>query len=226
MAAPLPSWMSNNRRVIRATPNPMDKSTVVNISQMFLQEHKPTIDPGWFEVPKGTYDKPGILVVGSSSWWREIDESQPMLEITNSSIQVAKSIVDDFCNGLIECNMNDSMPGLFWVPGELSLKELKERHKEEFDKAQTKQQKWYHAVVASADILWARSNQNPLSINDTMRTAARELGYDRPWLQNFLAVTMGNCPACGAIHNPAYPRCGNCNFVIDKVRAKELGIAV
>src|SRR5215467_8121847 len=89
------------RQTIPAPRNPLDKCTVVNISPKHIKENKPTIQPGTFELKPGTYELPTILVIGSSSWWREIDYEQPLLEIPQSSIVVANSIVVDYCSGLL-----------------------------------------------------------------------------------------------------------------------------
>jgi len=221
----LPSWMDNNRRVIRSAPNPSDKSTVVNISQESINEHKPTIEPGIFIIPPGTYELPSILVVGTSSWWREIDEKQPLLEIPHSSVVVAESVVNDYCVGMIEYSP-ESKPGLFWLPGALTVKEIKEKHKTELDIAQRRQKAWYEAVVKMADVNWARSGSNPLAINDTMRKAAIGLGVDgnKIWMQDFKAIEMKNCPACGATWNPIFPMCQSCHTIIDKEKYKALGL--
>src|SRR6266576_4523463 len=90
-----------NRKLIRAMKNPMDKCTIVSIFPKVIDEVKYTIEPGRFHIEPGTFEKPSILVVGSSSWWREIDVEQPMLEIPNSSIQIAESVIKDYCNGLL-----------------------------------------------------------------------------------------------------------------------------
>jgi hypothetical protein len=113
----------DTRRTIRAESNPLDKSTVVSIYPRELVERKPTIQPGIFTIPAGSIEKPTLVVVGPSSWWRDIDIEQPLLEIVNGSVQVANSIVVDYCNGLLGCNMRDTMPGLFWVPGEFKTVE-------------------------------------------------------------------------------------------------------
>jgi hypothetical protein len=105
------------RRAIRAPVNPLDKSTVVSIFPKYILEKKCTIQPGVFEIQPGTYDAPAILVVGSSSWWKEVDDNQPLLEIPHSSIQIADSIVRDYCNGIVGCDMGNNMPGLFYVMG-------------------------------------------------------------------------------------------------------------
>src|SRR6187200_2386767 len=90
-----------NRRTIRAPVNSLDKSTVVSILPKRIYETKITIQPGVFEIAPGSMEHPSVLVVGASSWWREVDVDQPLLEIPVSSIQVADSIVKDYCNGLL-----------------------------------------------------------------------------------------------------------------------------
>lgn len=214
------------RRTIRAPVNPMDKSTVVSIYPRELNEKKPTIQPGVFHLPAGSWEKPAILVVGPSSWWKEIDEEQPLLEIPCSSIQVADSIVKDYCNGLFACNMGRSMPGIFWVPGEFTVNEIRKVHTQKLEDARNKQKFFFEALVKYADGLWARSNGNPLSISEDMRMAARELGLadGKPWMKDAQILKMSNCPMCGAMYNPAYPMCGSCKAVVNPELAKQLGI--
>src|SRR6187399_2848659 len=123
-----PGIQQTGRRTIRAPINPMDKSTVVSILPKEIHERKATIQPGFFDLAPGTFDNPSILVVGPSSWWREIDENQPLLEIPVSSIQIADSVVRDYCNGILACNMADQQPGLFYIHGEWTAKDLKKEH--------------------------------------------------------------------------------------------------
>ncbi len=213
------------RRTVRAEVNPMDKSTVVSICPLDIDETKVTLQPGRFIIPAGNYEKPSLLVVGPSSWWRELDEDQPLLEIPVSSIAIADSIVVDYCNGMIACNMGDIMPGLFFIPGDINLTELRTKYKNRLDAAQIKQRNWYAALVKEADKLWARTNGNPIAISDIMRLGARELGLNtKEWLQDFQAMEMIRCVACGQMRNPTYPVCPSCHAVIDKKRAEELGI--
>jgi hypothetical protein len=54
----------------------MDKSTIVSIYPKEINEVKHTIEPGRFHLKPGKPDSPSLLVVGSSSWWKEIDEEQ------------------------------------------------------------------------------------------------------------------------------------------------------
>lgn len=215
------------KRTIRGPVNPMDKSTIVSILPKEIDEVKHTIQPGRFIIPPGSYEKPSILVVGPSSWWREIDEEQPLLEIPQSSIQIADSVVRDYCNGIFGCNMGDSMPGLFYVPGEHNVPSIKKSFQHELDKANQKQRNWFSILVRIADSLWARSNGNPLSISEDMRLAARELGITvKDWLKDFQAMEMVRCKACGSLKNPQFPICASCHFPDpDHPMTKELLVA-
>lgn len=225
------------RRTIRAPTNPMDKSTVISIYPRIIDERKHTIQPGRFYIPAGSVKKPSLLVVGSSSWWKDVDENQPLLEIPNSSIQVADSIVKDYCNGLLGCNMADSMPGIFWVPGKYEEFETflkgefgpedgpKVKGVKLFETAVAKQTNYWKNLVKMADNLWARTNGNPLCISDDMRTAATELNLtNKDWMKDFAMVANTRCTACGQPRNPDYPVCHHCHAIVDPDKAKSLGI--
>ena len=222
----LPDYVSANlrRRVIRSPINPLDKSTIVSIFPKEINEIKHTIQPGRFHIDKGSYENPSILVVSTSSWWREVDGDQ-MLEIPVGSPQVADSIVKDYCNGLLACDMGNSMPGLFWIPGNLTIEQVKLNYKELLTKARECQKKWFSELVKMGDILWSRSNGNPLSISDDMRLAVQELQLkEKAWMKDFTTLELKNCPACGTLRNSTFPICGNCHIVIDKVEFDKLGM--
>lgn len=221
-----PGLHVNHRRTIRAPENPMDKATVVSILPKAISERKVTIQPGVFELAPGTFENPAILVVGSSSWWREIDENQPLLEIPTSAIVIAHSIVQDYCNGLLGCNMADKMPGLFYVPGAWTVQELKKQHMPLLVKAHEQQKGWFLNLIQIADVLWSRSNGNPLSISDDARLACRELHIqNKPWLGDLQAAEMIRCIACGSLRNANFPICASCKTVVDKPLALKLGIS-
>lgn len=214
------------KRTQRSPDNPMDRCTVVSIYPKEVDEVKHTIQPGRFIIPPGTYEKPSTLVVGSSSWWKELDEESPLLEIPQSSILIANSIIVDYINGILGCNMNDAVPGLFYLPGNLSVVTIQKEYKAQLDSARTKQINWFKALVIMADTLWSRSQGNPLSISDDMRLAARELNLNsKEWLADFQAAEMIRCASCGNMRNPLYPICPSCHMIIDKKRFDELGLS-
>lgn len=214
-----------DRKTIRAIPNPLDKSTIVSIYPKGFREFNPTIQPGVFVLEKGSYEKPSLLVVGTSSWWRELDEDQPLLEIPVSSISIADSVIKDYCLGLLGCQMNTAQPGLFFIPGEQTIETIKAKYKAELDSYADLQRNYWLELVKIGDILWARSNGNPLSISDDMRLGAQELQLkDKPWLKDFSTLQLTNCPACGYMRNNTYPMCSNCKTVIDKPAFEKLGL--
>lgn len=216
-----------NKRTVRQPDNPMDRCTVISIYPRDVDEVKHTIQPGHFFIPAGSYDNPSLLEVGSSSWWKELEENQPLLEIPNSSIQVAEAIVSDYCRGIFECNMADAMPGLFYLPGKVNIIELRTRYKPQLDNAKIKQNNWYTALIRAADALWSRSQGNPLAISDDMRLAARELGADgKEWLEGFQSVAPTRCPACGFMRDAKFPMCSNCKTIIDEKQFKALGLKI
>lgn len=216
------------RRTIRATPNPMDKSTIVSIYPREIDEKKPTTQPGRFIIPPGSVKEPSILTVGTSSWWRDVDPEQPLLEIPHSSVTVAESIIRDWAVGLFQCDMGERMPGLFYVPGDLSLIDVLALENVEGENliavADRKQRNWFEALVKAGDTLWARTMGNPLSIDDNMRLAAQELKLDnKPWLADFTTLKLEACPACGQLRDSNFPVCQHCKTIVNKVQYDELG---
>ena len=217
----------NNRRLIRAVKNPLDKCTIVSIFPKDIDEVKFTIEPGRFHINAGTFENPSLLVVGSSSWWKDVDVDQPMLEIPHSSIQIAESVIKDYCNGMLGCNMSDLMPGLFFVLGEQNLLEIKTKFKKKLEEVNEKQNNWYRLLIKLGDSLWARSNNNPLVICDEMRLAARTLGLDKPWIRDFATIQKIPCVACGTLKDPAYPVCMACKAIdTSHPAAREIKFAV
>lgn len=215
-----------NRIAHRAPTNPMDRSTLVSIYPKDISAENITIQPGRFHIPAGTYEKPSLVVIGPSSWWKDVGEEQPLLEIPVSSVVVADSIVNDWSNSLLGFG-TESKPGFFFLPGEIGSAELKTKYKNFIDKAAERQKRWFAALVQMADTLWSRTNGNPLSISDDMRMAARELGLNaKEWLANFQHVEMVRCVACGNMKNPAYPVCAACKAIDpNHPKAKEVKFA-
>lgn len=212
------------RKTIMAPKNPYDVATIFSIYPRPIRDVKATIQPPVYELEPGTFEKPSSLLIKGASWWREIDPEQPLLEIPVSSIVIAESIVVDYCQGLLGAT-GGAKPGLFFVPGNVNVALLKTEYKGALEKARVNQNHWYRNLVALADGLWVNSKGHPSSINDDMRRAARELGLEnKDWMQDHLAAEMIRCVACGALRNPNYPICGSCKNVVDKAKAKELGI--
>jgi hypothetical protein len=154
-------------------------------------------------------------------------DDQPYLEIVQSSIVMAKSFCEDWYSGLVGCDMGEFVPGIFYIPGEHTKDEVRIKFAKELKEAERKQNNYFRELVKIADVSWSRTNGNPNSINDDSRMAAMYLGLkEKPWLQDFVSMDKSNCPACGMLMNPNFPVCANCHFVIDKVKAKAIGLEV
>lgn len=208
----------------RAATNPADKCTIFSIYPKEIDEIKPTITPGRFIVPAGTIENPSRLVVGPSSWWREVDPEQPYLEIPNSSLQVAESVVKDYVNGLDGFSEN-AQPGLFYIPGDITVKQLKNEYTSTLEKAIERQNNYWHAVINNTDIMWVTTGGNPLSVSGDARLACAQLGIEnKDWMQNFQNQKNVRCVACGQLRNPDFPICPSCNRVVDKALAAKLGL--
>lgn len=216
---------SLHQRVIRAPVNPLDKSTIVSVFPCKIDEVKHTIQPGRFIIEAGTYEEPAILVVGPSSWWKEMDQGMPSLEIPAGSVSIADSVIKDYANGLLACDMGGRMPGLFYVPGEYNREQIFEHFPEELETAKTKQRAWYKALVEFADVLWAQSDGNPRSISDEMKLAAHDLNLkEKPWLKDHQMQQLENCPVCGALWNSVYPMCQSCRTIINQEKYDALNV--
>ena len=215
-----------NRQTVRAPVNPLDKATIISIYNQQIIERKHTIQPGLFILEAGSFEKPSVLTVGPSSWWKETDPKQPLLEIPIGALSIAESIVKDYANGLFACNMGDTMPGLFYVPGELSQKDVLADFKIKplLMDAKKKQTNWYMLLVKFADSFWARSQGNPLTIMDDMRMAAKELGLDKEWAKGHIVNELVRCTFCGTLRNPQFPKCSHCLEIVDKPLAIKLGL--
>jgi hypothetical protein len=92
-------------------------------------------------------------------------------------------------------------------------------------KAKASQKKWFLELVRIADILWSRSNGNPLSISDDARLACKELNIqNKPWLGDMQTAELVRCIACGNLRNPQFPICQTCKAIADPEMAKKLNL--
>lgn len=216
-----------NQQTIRGPVNPLDKATIVSIYNQQIIEQKHTIQPGTFVIEAGTFEKPSFLTVGPSSWWKQTDPKQPLLEIPIGSLSIAESVVRDYCNGMFGVNMGDRMPGLFYVPGEVDYKKLMADPdmKAQLFKAKKNQENWYTLLIKFADSFWSVSKGNPLVIMDDMRHAAIAMGKtDREWVKDVANIEHVRCVYCGAFRDVRFPKCGHCLEIVDKDLARRVGL--
>jgi hypothetical protein len=210
-------------QVMRVPTNPLDKSTIVSIYPKDIDTNKPTITPCDFHIPAGSEEKPSVTVIGPASWFKEMEENQPWLEIVEPSVVVARSIIEDYVNGLHMSDGVDSMPGLFWLPGSLDLKTIVEKHKNLLDRAKEVQRNYWLNLVNAADALWARTNGQPNSISLEMKLAAAQLNITaKEWLKNQQTAELMRCVACGQLVDSKVIVCPNCKVVLNEAAFQDL----
>lgn len=219
----------------RMTPtgrkNPLDRTTIVSVFPAKVIEKKETLSPSVWTIDKPADNDFALLVVDGASWWKFQGEDQAFLEIQVNSIDLAESIIVDYFNGFFGCNMADKMPGVFYIPGEYDKTTIQFAKginglgfHDLLEAAKIKQDNWFKEIVQMADIDWARTNGNPLSISDFSRMGAQHLKLQKPWMQDYQAFQLDACPACGQLTNLLYPVCKHCHHIHDKKKAAELGI--
>src|SRR3990167_1389770 len=224
MAIGIGSFANASRTAIRSATNPLDRCTIVSLMHKGFTSRKPTLEPGIFFIPSGSMEKPGIAVIGPSSWFLDTDPDREIAEIVTPSNIVAESVVNDYVNGLLAFDRNGSMPGLFWVLGEKTQAQILKDHQPELKRYDTFQRQWYRNLVGLADSLLAQSNGNPLTISDDFRIAASVLGLNKPWINAFSSVELVACKLCGKLRDPNYPICANCNHIVDPEAYAKLGL--
>lgn len=215
-----------NRPTIKGPDNPMDRSTIISIYDRQIFDSKWTLSPGQFTIESGRLEKPSLTLIGPSSWWKDVDIDQPLIEIIVGSVQMAESIIRDYCSGMYGVDMGNQMPGLFFVPGVVNTAQLKTDKKliNLLEDADRKQKNWFNFLINQADSLWAKTNGNPLAIMEDMRIAARELHLDKDWAKSHTIRELVQCIFCGSLRNPKFPKCGHCLEIVDKQLAKTLGL--
>lgn len=220
-----------NIKIQRRPKNPMDKCTIVSIFQQDIIDEKFTVFPSIHKILAAPDNDFSILVVESVSYFREM-EGGLFLEIPVSSIDVARAFINDYVSGLPDYVPNAAAPGLFFCLGSHTKDTVKkyvdengQTFAELLNAAKARQKTWYLRSIESADKDWARTSGNPRSVGNIARLAAEKLAIqNKPWMQDFVSMQKEACPACGQFIVPAYPVCPNCKVIINKEKAKELGL--
>lgn len=213
------------RRTVRAPISPIDRATIFSIWPRDIHIEKITIEPNKYLIPKGTVDTPGRLVVTPASWWREDHMNDALIEMPEDSVKIARSVVNDYVNSILYTNPECRI-GVFFIPGDISVAVLKDKHKEELENARRRQIVWFQRQVEAADVGWSRTNKNPLAISDDAKLAATELKLNKEWMNATNLVEMITCIACGGLRNPLFPICNNCKNIVDRPLAIKVGLLV
>lgn len=201
--------------------------TVVSLVPFEITEYKPGLIPGTFIVPASDGDTPAILHVRAAKHNVYLDSDRGSLPIRDAADEVANSIVRDFVDGQLG-RKDGAQPGIFWVPGSWSTKEVQEKFAHEITQAKIAQKRWFIEICQIADNDWNRYHQHNV-ISDFQRKAAELLGYKREEHEWMSPAThnQGNirCPNCTTLLHPEVAFCPSCKCIINKEKYQTLEFA-
>ena len=188
-----------------------------------FEETKPGVIPGRYYIPQADdKDTPGILHVsnGRSDMYLLDGRTIPF---PCPAEEIAKSLVNDFNLAQLEADPT-SHPALFYVNGTYTAAEVILRFKDKVEEAKKLQVKWFSKLIRRADDDWNKWKQHRM-ITDIQRHAAKELGMiNKEWYHSPQPEEFVKCPACATLVESSAVICKNCQFVINKEKAKELGV--
>ena len=126
----------------------------------------------------------------------------------------ARDIAEDLCREINSDAGENSFLGVFVCAGDAPTEE-------ELQRARTRLEEFYRALVAAADREWERTHSF-LFINDVERRAAAHLGLEKEWF--YQARETAECPGCGERVRPGVAVCKTCGAVLDREKALTLGL--
>jgi hypothetical protein len=126
----------------------------------------------------------------------------------------ARDIAADLCREINGDAGEDSFLGAFVCAGDAPTPE-------EIADARRRLESFYRRKIAEADREWARSHSY-LFLDDVQRRAAHELGLEREW--NYQLHETSDCPGCGERVKPGVAVCKSCGAILDREKAKALGL--
>ena len=195
------------------------QATVVSLLPYpILSEHKPGLFPAHYNIPAAPEGEMGVLVVNDGQRGVYLDQERGSELMIVSGEVIAKSLVEDYV--LSQPGQDQTAgPGLFWVKGVHTAKEIAEKFSKKVSTAVETQKDWWKRLVRLADDTWQHSHIIA-QIGDLDRTACRQLGLKRDWLDDSPdAITK--CPVCTTLISRLAMKCFACQSVVDPVRFKE-----
>lgn len=205
-----------------------DQSTIISIYPYEVNEFKPGLYPGRFQLePCKNDDLPQFLHIGLSIHMVHIPDKPP-LQVETASYTIAKAIVRDFYDSQCEHDpANNAYPGIACLPGIVDLAKFMKDHKPLHEQMKKNQNAWGMKLVSENDNKWERYKNHkmmyPLGIY-----FAKKFGFtpeQKPWLQNTVTeLEAPRCPVCASSVSPKAIVCTNCtpNFILKPEEYKKL----
>lgn len=194
------------------------KCTVVSLVPFELLEYKPGLIPPAFLIEESDGETPSLLHVGNSLHYVYLDDTRGSLPVRGPSDIVAKSIVNDYIDSQLGIG-DGARPGIFWVPGEWNLAEVKIKFKVELENAKRAQEQWFINCCRIADDDWNKNHLHTV-VSSVQRKMAKMLGWDpkqHEWMapKSVLDANSAKCFACfSPLNNPEQMVCHICKAVL------------
>ena len=199
--------------------------TVVSLVPYEVKDDKPGIIPSTYTVPPSNGIIPSLLVIKDANCPLFRGSDQPNFNMILPGEDIARSLVNDYIRAQLVYK-EDAHPALFWVVGEEKDGNVViTKYNEKIEHARVVQNNWFKSLVELADDEWNRNHQHK-AITDIQRFACRSLGLteSKEWYTSPTPVPMIKCPACMTMVEGASVVCRNCKHILDKKKAKDLGI--
>ena len=200
-------------------------TTVASIIPFDVREEKPGMYPRSYHIAASDGSRPQTIHIDTGHHFVYVDSSRGSLKVPTTSLDIAKSVVNDFIQGQLrvrpECH-----PGIFFIPGYVTADDILEDKElsHTLKIVKSKQNLWFKAITQLADDDWQRYAKHTV-ISDFQRTAALHLGLSpasHPWMSPEQIIELPKCPACGAVHQPEIAVCGNCSCILNREKYNTL----
>lgn len=204
----------------------MSHATLISIVPFKIQEFKPGIYPGFFELAPCKNNVPEILNIQDSVYHVEIDENRT-ITVKCQAEDIAKSLVSDYVVSNLQYSIEaNAAPGFMWKPGKLSVNDVLMKFGDDLAALRVTQMNWFSRLVQLADDDWEKSRQHKF-ISDMQRFAAKALGLDKPWIitPQTIELRTEKCPACQTLVMPEAIVCSQCRCVLNFEKYEKLKFA-
>lgn len=202
----------------------MPTATILSICPFETIETKP-IARGYFRIPAAPKDDFILMYIEESSYIQRLPATDHNIVIPVAAHHIAKSLVDDFINTVIEAEDNAG-PGMMWFDYKITKPEVLVKHAETLDELKARQIRWFENLCRKGDDDWNQYHKVGL-ISGHQRYAAKYLGHQAEWLVDYnVNQGMMDCPICFSKIDIRAVVCINCKAILDKVKAAAHGIIV
>lgn len=185
--------------------------TIVSLYPLDVNETKPGIYPGEFKIPAAKRGDMKVLVIGNSMHAVDVGEDRPQLRVEYGAEKIAQSVVMDLIVAKMEIKLGFAQPAIFWVPGALTVEEVKKKYPEKVAAAIEMQKKWFEELIKTADTDWGKHPGSHRAITDEAKQAVKELGFERPWnIDSAVMAKTTSCKFCLVSINENAMLCHNC----------------